>query len=165
VAHNSRHALTAFQSVRQFHAHVGHPIGTRRPTDQDRLAFRAHLIDEEARELQGAIYFKKAPAILSECVDVVYVVLGLCVEMGWDFDEAFNRIHAANMTKIPDPNGHKAHKPANFIPANVDDLAPPNGWCAVCGWVAGPNGLCGPIICVEAERNRKNKRNKRKAKR
>jgi predicted HAD superfamily Cof-like phosphohydrolase len=38
--------------------------------------------------------------VMKEACDLVYVVLGMFVEFGWDFDEAFARVHESNMSKL-----------------------------------------------------------------
>ena len=38
--------------------------------------------------------------MMKELCDVIYVVIGTFVAFGWDFDEAFNRVHESNMSKL-----------------------------------------------------------------
>ena len=37
---------------------------------------------------------------MKEACDLVYVILGMFVEFGWNFDEAFKRVHESNMSKL-----------------------------------------------------------------
>tara|TARA_R100001244_G_C5114211_1_gene121890 strand:+ start:21 stop:404 length:384 start_codon:yes stop_codon:yes gene_type:complete len=64
-------------------------------------ALRIDLLQEEFAEVMGAIYYKKdEAAILKELCDLVYVCIGFADTFGWDFDVAFNRVHASNMSKL-----------------------------------------------------------------
>lgn len=38
--------------------------------------------------------------LLKELCDVVYVAVGWAVAHGWNFDEAFKRVHKSNMSKL-----------------------------------------------------------------
>jgi predicted HAD superfamily Cof-like phosphohydrolase len=62
---------------------------------------RIKLIQEEFAEVMDAVYYKKDEAsILKELCDLVYVCVGFADTFGWNFDVAFNRVHASNMSKL-----------------------------------------------------------------
>ena len=64
-------------------------------------ALRIKLIREEFQEVMSAIHEKKSKdSILKELCDLVYVCVGFADTFGWNFDEAFNRVHASNMSKL-----------------------------------------------------------------
>lgn len=94
------------------------------------FTFRGDLIDEETTELMEAINtahpiepdFEK---ILKEMCDVVFVIKGMCLTFGWDFDTAFDRVYKNNMTKVVDcekDNNGKVVKPKNYKPVDLGDL-------------------------------------------
>ncbi len=66
--------------------------------------------------------------LLKELCDLVYVTVGWAVTHGWDFDEAFRRVHASNMTKVS-PEGQikkrsdgKVLKGDHYIAPDLKDL-------------------------------------------
>ena len=67
--------------------------------DANRIKLRNDLIAEEFSELVRA---ENVSEIMKESCDLVYVILGMFVEYGWDFDEAFKRVHESNMSKLDD---------------------------------------------------------------
>tara|TARA_R100001086_G_C11714977_1_gene225261 strand:- start:26 stop:403 length:378 start_codon:yes stop_codon:yes gene_type:complete len=92
--------------VKEFNEAYGLPIGSVDPYDEERkispedaknVMLRRELIAEEYKELMTAPYLDE---VMKEACDLVYVVLGMFVEFGWDFDEAFARVHESNMSKL-----------------------------------------------------------------
>jgi len=56
--------------------------------------------------------------------DVVYVIKGMAVSFGMDFDKAFKLVHKSNMSKLPlikDANG-KVQKGLNYEPPVLEGL-------------------------------------------
>lgn len=103
---------TVTEQVTQFHKAFRMPIGTVDGQEFDnyrlaqivpgkftatRLKLRLDLIREEYAEVLGA---DSSEEVLKEVCDLVYVLVGLCVETGWDFDTAFERVHESNMSKL-----------------------------------------------------------------
>jgi len=97
-----------FKRVDEFHKAYGMPRGTvtinedfSKLTEKDakRIKLRADLTAEEYRELAIA---DSPEEIMKESCDLVYVILGMFVEFGWDFDEAFKRVHESNLSKLDD---------------------------------------------------------------
>lgn len=83
---------------------------------------------ETAAKLNTKPSFKAAQRILKEMADVQYVLSGTAVSLGLDLDQAFNRVHESNMTKI-DINGKlhrcplgKVLKGPNYKPPYLEDL-------------------------------------------
>ncbi len=74
------------------------------------LALQTSLIAEETHELSEATRLlafnlsnKKARVdALKELADVAYVTFQLAAAMGWDLDEALQRVHDSNMSKLVD---------------------------------------------------------------
>lgn len=131
---------TVTEQVTEFHKAFKMPIGTVKaeefeeyrlaqivPTERTakRLKLRLDLIKEEYMEVLGA---NTGPDLLKEMCDLVYVLVGFCVETGWDFDTAFERVHESNMSKL-DEDGFpifrldgKVLKGPWYKPANMKDL-------------------------------------------
>lgn len=102
---------------------------------EDLFNFRVKLIGEEFKELfQEAFNVQAAENdeekkvalenYLKELCDVLYVIYGQAVSFGWDLEEAFNRVHESNMTKVPftkDSVG-KIIKGDNYKPPTMEGL-------------------------------------------
>jgi len=65
---------------------------------------------------------------LKELADLVYVCYQYAANLGWDLDEALDRVHESNMSKLDD-NGNpiyredgKVLKGPNYQPPNLTDL-------------------------------------------
>ncbi len=122
--------------VRQFH--TARDLTIDAEYSEEEMHRRIRLITEEVEEFAGACYDiagldpEKTTGmshlkehILHEMVDVVYVVLGTAVAFGWDFDEAFARVHAANMSKTDEQIDGKIVKPEDFEAADMTGLCDP----------------------------------------
>jgi hypothetical protein len=90
------------QGVKAFHAAMGQPVGTTaQPLPQDRVAVRVELIREEfVDELIPALYEGDMVETADACIDLLYVVLGLLVEMGIDAGPLFREVQDSNMSKL-----------------------------------------------------------------
>ena len=69
-----------------------------------------------------------ASECLKELADLVYVCYQYAANLGWDLDEALDRVHKSNMSKLDD-NGEpiyredgKVLKGPNYQPPNLTDL-------------------------------------------
>jgi predicted HAD superfamily Cof-like phosphohydrolase len=99
-------------------------------SDKKIFELRTKLIREEYAEVMQAISanFPTPSLILKELCDLVYVCVGLADVYNWNFDVAFNRVHASNMSKL-DENGKflrrkdgKVLKSDNYVAPNLNDL-------------------------------------------
>jgi phosphoribosyl-ATP pyrophosphohydrolase len=86
------------------------------------------LIDEEWSEFHEAFHLKDEHEQLKELCDLVYVCYQFAANEGWDLDEAMDRVHKSNMSKLDDkgqpiyrPDG-KVLKGPNYKPPNLTDL-------------------------------------------
>ena len=65
---------------------------------------------------------------LKELADLVYVCYQYAENMGWFLDEALNRVHESNMSKLDDDGNPiyredgKVLKGPNYKPPNLEDL-------------------------------------------
>ena len=135
--------MNLFEDIREFHEkfrlnYDGKP--RRLPTDLQE--FRSHFIAEEANEylqaitemsnqvLHGEDITEQLELALDSLVDLVYVVLGTAYLHGFDFNEAWRRVHAANMRKVRAVNAedskrnstHDVIKPEGWVPPSHTDL-------------------------------------------
>ena len=93
-----------------------------------------NLITEEFKELLQAdgMLFRTGSEpkanCLKELADLVYVCYQYAANQGWDLDEALDRVHKSNMSKL-DEDGNpifrgdgKVLKGPNYAPPNLEDL-------------------------------------------
>ena len=93
-----------------------------------------HLIVEEFKEFLEADqlmlkdFTRNKEDCLKELADLVYVCYQYAANMDWDLDEAMDRVHKSNMSKLDD-NGQpifredgKVLKSDNYQPPTLTDL-------------------------------------------
>lgn len=90
----------------------------------DLRMLRESLLQEEFEEVMSA---STKAELLKELVDLVYVAVGYAVTFGWDFDEAFRRVHESNMSKLVDGEAifredGKVLKGPNYFKPDLGDL-------------------------------------------
>ena len=121
------------KKVREFHEKM--ELAIDQPYSKELMDFRLRLLFEEIQELASAaldIETSTNPEerhvmmqdLLKEMCDVVYVIKGMAVSFGMDFDKAFELVHKSNMSKLPlikDANG-KVQKGLNYEPPILEGL-------------------------------------------
>ena len=119
--------------VIEFHEKFGHGIASINGTDErsitpeeaDTITLRRTLIQEEFKELMEAPFLDD---VMKEACDLLYVVLGMFVEFGWDVEEAFSRVHESNLSKLGEDGkpiyreDGKVLKGPNYKKADLTDL-------------------------------------------
>jgi len=70
---------------------------------------QANLVAEENLEFLHAIDHEDRASALKELTDLLYVVWQFAENMGWDLDEAWERVHESNMSKL-DENGKPIYR-------------------------------------------------------
>lgn len=94
------------------------------------LLDRHHLMTEELQEYLQAGDSGDLGETLDALVDMQYLLLGTVIAHGFQevFEEAFRRVHLANMAKEPGINARRkllnqdAVKPSGWEPADLEDL-------------------------------------------
>lgn len=87
--------------VTMFQEAMGLPVHrTARPLDPERHDLRVELIREEFEELKEALAAGDMVEQADACVDIIYVTLGLLVEMGINVAPLFEEVQASNMSKF-----------------------------------------------------------------
>ena len=106
---------------------------TNSPTLKTRK-YQKDLIVEEFKEFLEAegFLFRHGQNIQEECLkelaDLVYVCYQYADNMGWFLDEALNRVHESNMSKLGEDGkpiyreDGKVLKGPNYKPPNLEDL-------------------------------------------
>lgn len=91
---------------------------------------RAQLLVEELGEVLGAMANEDLENLLKELCDMQYVVDGGFLDHGLDRlkEEAFDRVHISNMSKLDDDGrpqfteGGRVKKGDNYVKADLSDL-------------------------------------------
>ena len=116
------HRTTLLDQAKEFREAYFVPTGPKQSMTQK------SLIDEEWSEFHEAFYFESEEAQLKELCDLVYVCYQFAANKGWDLDEAMDRVHKSNMSKL-DENlrpiyraDGKVLKGPNYKPPNLTDL-------------------------------------------
>jgi len=97
-------------------------------------AYQKDLIVEEFKEFleaEGMLFMhgrNHQEHALKELADLVYVCYQFAENMGWFLDEALDRVHESNMSKLGEDgkpiyrNDGKVLKGPNYKPPNLEDL-------------------------------------------
>lgn len=116
-----------FDDVLAFHKKFGFPIPDM-PTPLHRkkaIVKISHALEELAEYDQQCLEKnskKRRAKELDAIVDAVYVILGIAVLSGYEnFNEAWRRVHAANMTKVRATKASQSKRGSTF-----DVIKPPN---------------------------------------
>ena len=127
-------SVRMFEDVIDFHRKFGiNYDGPPRSLPDSLTEFRMLRLAEEHTEYLDSITehytathpFDKKVALehqLDALVDLVYIALGTAHSHGWDFNEAWRRVHAANMAKVRASEIH----PGKY--GDPSDIAKPPGW-------------------------------------
>tara|TARA_R100001594_G_scaffold3948_1_gene14458 strand:+ start:722 stop:1102 length:381 start_codon:yes stop_codon:yes gene_type:complete len=101
---------------------------------KDKRSYQKNLIVEEFKEFLEAegLLFRQNNNIhseaLKELADLVYVCYQYAENMGWFLDEALNRVHESNMSKLGEDGkpvyreDGKVLKGPNYKPPDLTDL-------------------------------------------
>lgn len=112
-----------FADVKAFHDKFGIGYdGPPRALDTEYEKFRDERFMSEAREYRLAADMHQRDGRLDAIVDIIYIGLGTCILHGWNFHEAWKRVHEANMKK----ELASSKNPGKF--GNKNDIVKPPGW-------------------------------------
>ena len=102
--------------------------------NREKRSYQKMLVIEEFKEFLEAedLLFRDNPTIKAECLkelaDLVYVCYQYAANMGWLLDEALDRVHKSNMSKLGEDGkpvyreDGKVLKGPNYEPPTLTDL-------------------------------------------
>ena len=106
----------------------------RNSPNREKRSYQKMLVIEEFKEFLEAedLLFRDNPTIKAECLkelaDLVYVCYQYAENMGWFLDEALDRVHKSNMSKLGEDGrpvyreDGKVLKGPNYKPPTLTDL-------------------------------------------
>ena len=104
-----------------FNATFGLPIGDR-DMDEEWLLFRHRFLREEVDEFMAGIVLNSHNDMLDALVDIIYVAVGTAVTLGYPLEEAWDRVHNANLKKVRAKDSSESKRGHGM------DLIKPLGW-------------------------------------
>ena len=111
------------QDIKDFHEKFQLTyIGPPRELPDELAKFRKAFMEEELDEYIDSRYL---PGKLDALVDLMYVVLGTAYLHGFPFEEAWRRVHEANMKKVRAQSSRSKFdviKPEGWTPPALSDL-------------------------------------------
>jgi predicted HAD superfamily Cof-like phosphohydrolase len=122
------------EDIRDFHRKFGLEYkGKPRMLDLDLARFRIDFMQEELDEYVLATGAQDVVKQLDALVDLLYVVFGTAHMHGFNIEEAWRRVHEANMTKVKVLGKDDARstrggskydvvKPTTWVAPNLEDL-------------------------------------------
>ena len=110
-----------FSMVSEFHEKFDlEVIGKNLPADV--ANYRVSFLQEELDEIKKGYQDGNNEEVLDGLVDLVYVALGTAYFHGFDFNEAFRRVHVANLNKQRASDSTESKRGSSL------DLVKPEGW-------------------------------------
>src|SRR5210317_611735 len=121
--------MTNFDMVEQFMETFGQEVKTKPEfPNNDTIALRLELIEEEVGELREAIGDADMVGIADALTDILYVTYGAGHAFGIDLDKCFEEVQSSNMSKLDD-NGKpiydrngKVMKGPNYFKPNLEKI-------------------------------------------
>jgi predicted HAD superfamily Cof-like phosphohydrolase len=119
-----------------FHMQFNLPVGgtnllfNEHGETSEAFTFRAEFLMEELQEFIDAAHVGDRVKALDALIDLVYVALGTSLFMGvhaHQWDEAFDVVHRANMTKIRTPRPADSKRGSGFDVIKPEGFVPPEG--------------------------------------
>ena len=113
--------VNVFADIRDFHEKHGLAYhGPPRELDPELEKYRMGALDEEHQEVRDA---KSDEEKFDGLIDEVYFILGYFYLRGWNFEEAWRRVHRANMLKQrARPDASDSKRGSSY------DVIKPEGW-------------------------------------
>lgn len=115
--------MDLYSAIQEFHTKFGLDSPPKPSLLSDELFnFRIQFMLEEISEYVDASMVEDLEMQLDALVDLVYVALGTAYLHGFDFNEAFRRVHLANLKKI------RAVRDSDSKRGSIYDVVKPEGW-------------------------------------
>lgn len=113
------------EQVKEFNANLDSPGWLSSSKELDKLLVK--MIEEEVKELRDAVEANHIEEVVDALCDILYTTLGAVVRWDIGIEEAFNRVHTSNMSKLVDGyflknEDGKVIKPDSYQPPNFEGV-------------------------------------------
>lgn len=114
-----------FKDIKDFHE----KFGLRRdekpgPLNEELQDFRIKFLKEELQEYIDSVNINDMHGAFDALIDLVYVALGTAYLHGFQFDDGWELVHAANMKKVRAERADESKRGTQY------DIVKPEGWVA-----------------------------------
>lgn len=111
--------MNHIEKVREFHKAFGVEDNIR---TLQAAVNRLTLLQEELDEFQESFKERDWTGVLDALVDLQYILSGTVLKLGFDkvFEEAFNRVHNANMDKLCSTNEEILESVQSYLSKGID---------------------------------------------
>ena len=117
--------MTMIRDIADFHTKFGLAYnGKPQQLSEELSAFRIKFMQEELDEYVHSTVTNDLEGQLDALVDLVYVALGTAYMQGFNFKEAWRRVHEANMRKVRATSEEQSKRNSS------SDVVKPAGWVA-----------------------------------
>ena len=117
--------MTMIRDIADFHTKFGLAYnGNPQQLSEELSAFRIKFMQEELDEYVHSTVTNDLEGQLDALVDLVYVALGTAYMQGFNFKEAWRRVHEANMRKVRATSEEQSKRNSS------SDVVKPAGWVA-----------------------------------
>lgn len=115
--------LTNYEDVCAFHEKFGLLYnGKPRSLDSNTLRFRQMFLEEELSEFAKSAAENDLPGMADALIDLVYVAMGTAYMMGLPWQQLWEEVQRANMTKVRADNETQSKRGSSL------DVIKPPGW-------------------------------------
>ena len=117
--------MSVLQDIIDFHKKLGLEYNEGpRQLPLELQEFRTNFLDEELQEYKDAVESGDLEKAFDGLIDLVYVAVGTAYLHGFQFDEGWDRVQAANMAKV------RAERADQSKRGTAYDVIKPEGWQA-----------------------------------
>lgn len=115
--------LTNYEDVAAFHEKFGLTYnGGPRLLDFDVLSFRMKFLEEELGEFIESAAEQDLPGMADALIDLVYVAMGTAYMLGLPWQQLWNEVQRANMSKVRAQSKDESKRGSSL------DVIKPAGW-------------------------------------
>lgn len=115
--------LTNYEDVAAFHEKFGLTYnGGPRLLDFDVLSFRMKFLEEELGEFIESAAEQDLPGMADALIDLVYVAMGTAYMLGLPWQQLWNEVQRANMSKVRAQSADESKRGSSL------DVIKPAGW-------------------------------------
>jgi predicted HAD superfamily Cof-like phosphohydrolase len=115
--------LTNYEDVAAFHERFGLTYdGPPQILSPEVVQFRVEFLEEELLEFKVSAISDDLPGMADALVDLVYIAMGTAYQMGLPWQQLWNEVQRANMSKVRATSADQSKRKSSL------DVVKPEGW-------------------------------------